>query len=700
MRNVFFCYNPYRDSPINYEQIDSIVQSVSKSKIPHVYLIGGEPSLLNIERLNDYIQKLSKNSSVTIVTNGLKYMEDLSNDLACLGVAIHGDAETQEWLSGIEGGYSKTVANIEKYVANGFDVRCIPVLTSKNYEQIYDIIKLAKGLGMESVFVDKFEIGGMGLDMANQLKPSLEEFKISLKQMIKARDDFNIPVGFGTAIPYCLDEKLIEEDMFANCGVGVTFGAVNPDGDFRICNQSEIVYGNVLEEPIEKIWNKKSLNEFRDLSWTDSPCDDCILVTECTGGCKVDLSCSPTYCIDYHIRENRDDLVSVDKVEKLWKKREKLLEKRSTEISVPTYYRKYKVDDYTKINDKHKEKYVVTRYQTVVVEDFVFTVLKSLIDGCLSESELIKKFQNDIEEKDLRELLTNLETIGAIHSEKITSVDWEITKDCNLECAHCITSSPIVQNQSSLGEKIRVINSLCDNGLQEVSITGGEPLSLPHIKELLRYLKQKNIRTNLLTNGTLLTKNLVLELKDLVSEIGVSIDGVDEESNDYIRGEGTFGKIMKSIELLKSYDIKFSLYFTIHKKNKDIEEMINFSKDIGAEYCRINEITKRGRASLDKDKKFESGVQVSSKLKDFSNKCDLSDSSIFIDPIGRCYPCVELSQRGIKEIGNIYEDSISEIHQNLKDFNNENKGKDCPYTIVVGDYETVCLNNKLKCIVK
>ena len=138
-------------------------------------------------------------------------MKGLSNKLACLGVAIHGDAETQEWLSGIKGGYVKTIENVKRYVKDGFDVRCIPVLTSKNYDQIYEIIRLARDLGMESVFVDKFEIGGMGLDMANQLKPSLKEFKISLNQMIKAREDFDIPVGFGTAIPYCLDEKLIKK---------------------------------------------------------------------------------------------------------------------------------------------------------------------------------------------------------------------------------------------------------------------------------------------------------------------------------------------------------------------------------------------------------------------------------------------------------------------------------------------------------
>ena len=51
-----------------------------------------------VEKLNEYINKLSKYSSVTIVTNGFKYMEGLSKNLACLGVPIHGDKKNAQLL--------------------------------------------------------------------------------------------------------------------------------------------------------------------------------------------------------------------------------------------------------------------------------------------------------------------------------------------------------------------------------------------------------------------------------------------------------------------------------------------------------------------------------------------------------------------------------------------------------------------------
>jgi len=693
--NCFFCYNPYRNSPINYKTIEKIVRNVKKAEIPHVYLIGGEPSLLKITELNKYIDILSEKSSVTIVTNGLKYMEGLSNKLACLGVAIHGNRETQEWISGVKGGYSKTIKNIKKYVREGFDVRCIPVLTSKNYDQIYNIIKLAKKLGMESVFVDKFEIGGMGLEMASQLKPSLKQFQEGLTQMIKARDIYKIPVGFGTAIPYCLDKRLITEEMFANCGVGVTFAAINPNGDFRICNQSEIVYGNVLKEPIEKIWNKKELDEFRDLRWTTNPCSDCELVTECSGGCKVDLSCSSSYCIDYHIRENLNKLVDKQEITKLWKKREEKFNKNIEKTTYPKNYRTFSANKYLKLITKHKEKYLVTRYQTILIDEVSVRVIKEILSGVTKEKKLIEIFKNEIAQKELRKFLSKLERAGAINVQKIKTVDWEITKDCNLKCKHCIVSAPQRIKAFTTEQVIRAIGKLKENGLEEISFTGGEPLTLPDLKDILIFCKSQNITVRILTNGTLLTKETSQELSNLISEIGISLDGTDIESNDLIRGKGSFKKILDGIENIKREKKPFSLYFTLHKSNKDIEKMTTFAKKLGAQSCRINQVTKRGRATKDYTKYYD----VTFKIPDtqYDERCSVCSSHLFINPNGDCFPCVEISQIEGKPLGNIFDDNIDEIHKKVEGFIKRNEKKKCPYNVYVKEYETICLDKNLKC---
>jgi radical SAM protein with 4Fe4S-binding SPASM domain len=384
--------------------LDKIVDSVYKSKIPHVYLIGGEPSILNIEKLNEYIDKLSEYSSVTVVTNGFKYLEGLSKNLACLGVPVHGDKKTHEYLTNNPGSYDGIIENIRSYVDDGFEVRIIPVLMSVNHDQMYDIIKRAVKLGAESVFVDRFESGGIGSRLTKELLPTTEQFNIALDQMIRAKQDFGIPLGFGTAIPYCLDKRLIKENIYANCGVGVTFGAINPQGDFRICNQSLRIYGNVLKEPIEKIWNKRELDEFRDLGWVDEPCKSCELLYECAGGCKVDSNCPGEFCIDCAVRGHKRPLNKVR------------IRVEEPEFKVPENMRRLKKNKYLKLNDFHKEIYLVTQYQTVEIDIFTRDIVRFIMkdEGYILEKEILDKFSGDFEKSELRKLISKLIYIGAI----------------------------------------------------------------------------------------------------------------------------------------------------------------------------------------------------------------------------------------------------------------------------------------------
>ncbi|MCX6724451.1 MAG: radical SAM protein [Candidatus Staskawiczbacteria bacterium] len=401
-----FCYNPKRGLPFRKETIDKIVASVYGSWVPHVYLIGGEPSLLGVPQLNEYINLLSARSSVTVVTNGIITLEGLSDKLACIGVPIHGDEKTHNIHSETPGRYADTVASIKYYVAAGFDVRCIPVLTAWNFDQIYNIARLAKELGMESVFVDRFEDGGIGSANAEQLKPTIEQFKIALGQMIRARDELNIPMGFGTAIPYCLDERLVQENMSANCGVGITFAAIDPDGSVRICNQSQVIYGNVLTQPIEEIWKSDKIRDFRDLSWVTEPCKSCPVLHDCLCGCKVDCSCSDKYCVDYAVRNRAEPLHKVE-----------TLPKRGCVKEVfPREYRRIKMDPLAKLNEFHQEKYLITRYQTIEVSGLSLAVVRrALYLGIFSEADLVSDFSAKADAVEVRKFCSKLVSVGAAH---------------------------------------------------------------------------------------------------------------------------------------------------------------------------------------------------------------------------------------------------------------------------------------------
>jgi radical SAM protein with 4Fe4S-binding SPASM domain len=282
-------------------------------------------------------------------------------------------------------------------VQQGHDVRCIPVLTGYNHDQIYDIIAIAAKLGMESIFVDRYEDGGIGSQQSQdrKLKPSLRQFRIALEQMVKARNDFPSlegKVGFGTAIPYCLDDLLIKEGLASNCGVGDSFCAINPYGEIRMCNQSQLVFGNILEDELPEVWQSSNMDIFRDLSWVTEPCLSCPLLTHCTGGCKVDANCSSTFCIDYAVRNKEVDYSKLTGF-----KEPELV------ITYPNEYRILKPNRFMKLNTTYGTPLLVTRYQTIELDELALQMAQYVMHkGLVSERQLIEMFSPQTEPSNIR----------------------------------------------------------------------------------------------------------------------------------------------------------------------------------------------------------------------------------------------------------------------------------------------------------
>jgi len=376
-----------------------------------VCFLGGEPSLIPVGKLNEYIERLSDHSSVTITTNGRRCLKGISEKLAFFAIPIHGaSAKTHEFLNQTPGSFGQTLKTIQHYVSEGRVVRAVPLLNGYNYDQMYDIIGLAAKLGMESVYVDRYEDGGLGAQNSPhlRLKPTLEQFRVALGQIIQARKDFTAlegRVGFGTAIPYCIDERLIAKEITCNCGVGRDFCAINPAGEFRMCNQSQLVFGNVLEESIELIWNKSTLDIFRDLSWVNEPCKSCELLLDCTGGCKVDVNCSDQFCVDYAIREHYELIV----------KPTTKVKRRVLTEEYPVGYRAFRPNQYMKLTTLYPEKFLVTRYQTVKLDEMALEMAGAIFqDSITDEQGLIAQFANQIEEREIRLFVSKMLRVNAL----------------------------------------------------------------------------------------------------------------------------------------------------------------------------------------------------------------------------------------------------------------------------------------------
>ncbi len=129
---------------------------------------------------------------------------------------------------------------------------------------------------------------------------------------------------------------------------------------------------------------------------------------------------------------------------------------------------------------------------------------------------------------------------------------------CNLRCHHCfISCSPenhtlgllrYEQFAPHLEESVR-------HGVKEYYFTGGEPFINPDIFRILEATLAVGPAT-VLTNATRLSEEKVARLAQLRDasiyslELRVSIDGFSPETNDPIRGEGTFAMAMSGVQML------------------------------------------------------------------------------------------------------------------------------------------------------
>jgi radical SAM protein with 4Fe4S-binding SPASM domain len=95
-------------------------------------------------------------------------------------------------------------------------------------------------------------------------------------------------------------------------------------------------------------------------------------------------------------------------------------------------------------------------------------------------------------------------------------------------------------------------------------LSGGEPLLHPHFWEVNEVLRGYAFRSVLLSNGTLISKEVAQRL--CVHEVQISLDGM-REGHESLRGKGTFDKTIRAVDYLQEANIRVSVATMIHRRN-------------------------------------------------------------------------------------------------------------------------------------
>jgi len=180
----------------------------------------------------------------------------------------------------------------------------------------------------------------------------------------------------------------------------------------------------------------------------------------------------------------------------------------------------------------------------------------------------------------------------------------EVTRRCNLKCAHCYNNLPLgdqeaLRSELTFEEHCRILDEITGAGCLWLLYTGGEILARRDFLDIYTYAKQKGLLTTLFTNGTLITP----KIRDYLVQwrpfsIEITLYGRTKETHEQITGiPGSYDRCMRGIRLLMERGLPLQLKTMALTLNKhEIWDMKRFvEEDLGLEFkfdaminCRID----------------------------------------------------------------------------------------------------------------
>jgi radical SAM protein with 4Fe4S-binding SPASM domain len=183
-------------------------------------------------------------------------------------------------------------------------------------------------------------------------------------------------------------------------------------------------------------------------------------------------------------------------------------------------------------------------------------------------------------------------------------VAWNLTRRCNLECAHCYISAGAwhaADEELATAECLRVVDEILEvSPAPMLILSGGEPLLRGDLETIARRAADGGATVVVGTNGTRLTRARIDSLKAAgVRGVAVSIDSLDPAYHDRFRhGSGSLGDTLAAIERLREARLDFVVQTTVTRGNRpEIATLAAWAAEKGAVSFNCYFVVATGRAS-------------------------------------------------------------------------------------------------------
>jgi len=160
---------------------------------------------------------------------------------------------------------------------------------------------------------------------------------------------------------------------------------------------------------------------------------------------------------------------------------------------------------------------------------------------------------------------------------------WNITGKCNLQCQYCWD---IFKNTAEVDtdQAKSVIDHITEDPCNMLLFTGGEPLIRDDLFDLIHYSKRHGVKyIKICTNGLLISKRIEEIKAAPISEIHISLDSIEDDSNDYRKKNfqvlQNIKVLLQNVDLQKTKIVLVSV-IDFHRLYK-FESVLKFAKENG-----------------------------------------------------------------------------------------------------------------------
>jgi len=205
-------------------------------------------------------------------------------------------------------------------------------------------------------------------------------------------------------------------------------------------------------------------------------------------------------------------------------------------------------------------------------------------------------------------------------SKASSNLFFHILTKCNLSCTHCYINKDehgtntldietikkwldLFATRADLHGSSRDKNCLDKADQTNVIFLGGEPTLHPDLHIAVKEAKNLGFKSITIDSNVYLFHNILDKIScDDIDYLSFSLDGATRATNDAIRGEGNYDKVMEGIKKAVTKNFSCSMIYTVSEKNfHELELMEDLIKNLGIKRFFIQVIGMRGKSSGSKD---------------------------------------------------------------------------------------------------